>query len=249
MANVLFLAAGASRRIKKISKGKPKPLIKIKKKTILYRNFNWIVKSKIFRKYYINSFFNPNEIKKEVTKIQKTHNIKIKISNEKKLLGTAGAIKKLQKNLGKFFFVIYSDNLLNFDLIKMINYHKKKNSDITMALYSIKKNPYTGIASSSITLNRKFNIINFNEKRGSRGSSQYLVNTGVIIFNQKIFKYIKKNTFTDLSNDVFTKIVKNKKIKFFGYQIETKKSYCLAIDTTKAYLQLNKLLKKMKLQN
>ena len=76
-----------------------------------------------------------------------------------------------------------------------------------------------------------------------------MVNTGVIIFNQKIYKYIKKNTFTDLSKDVFTKIVNNKKIKFFGYQIETKKSYCLAIDTPKAYLQLNKLLKKMQLQN
>ena len=61
------------------------------------------MKSRIFRKYYINSFFKPNEIKKEITKIQKTHNIKIKISNEKKLLGSAGAIKKLQKNLGKFF--------------------------------------------------------------------------------------------------------------------------------------------------
>ena len=35
MANVLFLAAGKSSRILKISKGKPKPLIKIKK-TILY---------------------------------------------------------------------------------------------------------------------------------------------------------------------------------------------------------------------
>lgn len=249
MVNVLFLAAGTSGRILKISKGKPKPLIKIKKKSILYRNFNWVVKSKIFSKYFINSFFKPNEIKKEIIKIQKTHDIKIKISNEKKLLGTAGAIKKIQKNLGKLFFVIYSDNLLNFDLSKMVNYHIKKKSDITMALYSIKKNPFTGIASSSIVLDKKFKIINFNEKRGSKGSSKYLVNTGVIIFNQKIFKYIKKNTFTDLSNDIFKKIVKNKNIKFFGYQIETKKSYCLAIDTPKAYVQLNKLLKKMKLEN
>ena len=127
MVNVLFLAAGTSGRILKISKGKPKPLIKIKKKSILYRNFNWVVKSKIFSKYFINSFFKPNEIKKEIIKIQKIHDIKIKISNEKKLLGTAGAIKKIQKNLGKLFFVIYSDNLLNFDLSKMVNYHIKKN--------------------------------------------------------------------------------------------------------------------------
>ena len=103
------------------------------------------------------------------------------------------AIKKIQKNLGKLFFVIYSDNLLNFDLSKMVNYHIKKKSDITMALYSIKKNPFTGIASSSIVLDKKFKIVNFNEKRGSKGSSKYLVNTGVIIFNQKIFNFHSAN--------------------------------------------------------
>ena len=102
----------------------------------------------------------------------------------------------------------------------MLDYHFSKKSDITMALYSIKKNPYTGIASSSIQLNKNHNIINFNEKRGSKGSSKYLVNTGVIIFNNKIFKYIKKNKFTDLSNDVFKKIVKNKKVKFLVIELK-----------------------------
>ncbi len=249
MPNVLFLAAGTSGRILKISKGKPKPLILIKRKSILYRNFNWAVKSNIFKKYFINTFFKPHEIKKEVKKIQISQKIKIKISHEKKLLGTAGAIKKIQKSLGKLFFVIYSDNLLNFNLQKMLNYHIKKKSDITMALYSIKKNPFTGIASSSIKLDKRFKIINFNEKRGSAGSSKYLVNTGVIILNQKVFKYIKKNTFTDLSNDIFRKIVKDKKINFFGYQIEANDGYCLAIDTPKAYTVLNKLLKKINLKN
>tara|TARA_Y100000768_G_scaffold383586_1_gene366025 strand:+ start:1807 stop:2556 length:750 start_codon:yes stop_codon:yes gene_type:complete len=249
MPNILFLAAGTSGRILKISKGKPKPLINIKRKTILFRNFNWVVKSKQFKKYYINSFFKPKLIKKEINKIEKKLSVKISINEEKKLLGTAGAIKNLQNKLGNLFFVVYSDNLLNFNLVKMLSYHLKKKSDITMALYSIKRNPFTGIASSSIKLNRNSEIINFNEKRSSKGNSKYLVNTGVIIFNNKIFKYIKKNSFTDLSNDIFGKIVHDKKIGFFGYKIETKKSYCLAIDTPEAFLNLKKLLKKIKLEN
>lgn len=249
MPNILFLAAGTSGRILKISKGKPKPLINIKRKTILFRNFNWVVKSKQFKKYFINSFFKPELIKKEINKIEKKLSVKISINKEKKLLGTAGAIKKLQKKLGNLFFVVYSDNLLNFNLVKMLGYHQKKKSDITMALYSIKRNPFTGIASSSIELNKNSEIINFNEKRSSKGNSKYLVNTGVIIFNNKIFKYIKKNSFTDLSNDVFSKIVHDKKINFFGYKIEKNKSYCLAIDTSEAFLNLKKLLKKLKLEN
>ena len=88
--------------------------------------------------------------------------IKVNISNEK-LLGTAGAVKKLQKKLGELFFVIYSDNLLNFDLNKMLDYHFSKKSDITMALYSIKKT-HTLIASSSIQLNKNHNIINLTKR-------------------------------------------------------------------------------------
>ena len=66
----------------------------------------------------------------------------------------------------------------------MIKFHSKKKSDITMALYSLKKNPFTGIASSSIKLDSRKRIVNFDEKRNSKGNSKYLVNTGVIIFKQ-----------------------------------------------------------------
>lgn len=246
---LLFLAAGTSGRILKISKGLPKPLIKIKNISILERNIKWIIKYKFIKNYFINTYFKPYHIKNELKKIEKKYQIKIKISNEEKLLGTAGAIKKIEKKLGNLFFVIYSDNLLNFDLEKMIKFHNKKKSDVTMALYSIKKNPFTGIASSSIRLDTKKRIINFNEKRNSKGNSKYLVNTGVIILNNKIFKFIKKNQFTDLSNDIFKKIVKYKSIKFYGYQIEKKNSYCLAIDTPEAYKKLHKLIKKIRLIN
>lgn len=246
---LLFLAAGTSGRILKISKGLPKPLIKIKNISILERNIKWIIKYKFIKNYFINTYFKPYHIKNELKKIEKKYQIKIKISNEEKLLGTAGAIKKIEKKLGNLFFVIYSDNLLNFDLEKMIKFHNKKKSDVTMALYSIKKNPFTGIASSSIRLDSKKRIINFNEKRNSKGNSKYLVNTGVIILNNKIFKFIKKNQFTDLSNDIFKKIVKYKSIKFYGYQIEKKNSYCLAIDTPEAYKKLHKLIKKIRLIN
>jgi len=247
--NLFFLAAGTSGRILKVSKGLPKPLIKIKGLSILERNFRWVIKFKFIKKYFINTYFKANYVKKEINKLEKKFKIKIKISNEKKLLGTAGAIKKIEKDLKKLFFVVYSDNLLNFNLLKMLQFHKSKKSDITMALYSLKKNPFTGIASSSIKLDKSLRIVDFQEKRSSKGNSKYLVNTGVIILNNKIFKHIKNNKFSDLSNDIFKNIVKKKSIRFFGYKIEKKDSYCLAIDTPKAYHNLIKLLNKIKLIN
>ena len=139
MYSVLFLAAGKSNRISKIAKGKPKPLINVKGKSILNRNFNWFRKSNIISQYFINTFYKPEKIKKEINKINLNFKITTQISREKKLLGTAGAVKKLEKKLSKTFFVCYSDNLLNFDISKMLNYHNKKKSDITIAIYHIKK--------------------------------------------------------------------------------------------------------------
>lgn len=249
MCSVLFLAAGKSNRILKISKGKPKPLIKVKRKSILSRNFNWFRKSKLISKYFANTFFKPEYIKNEINKINFKYKISTFVSHEKKLLGTAGAIKKLENKLGKLFFVCYSDNLLNFDLNKMMNYHKKNKSDITMAVYHTKENPFTGIASSAIQLNKDKEIISFNEERGAKGGSRYFVNTGVIVFNSKIFKYIKINKFVDLSKDIFPNLVKNKKIKFFGYRIEKKNGYCLALDTQDSYKNFMKIVKKIKLLN
>ena len=226
-----------------------KPLINVKGKSILNRNFNWFRKSNIISKYFINTFYKPEKIKKEINKINLNFKISTQISIEKKLLGTAGAVKKLEKKLSKTFFVCYSDNLLNFDISKMLNYHNKKKSDITIAIYHIKRNPFTGIASSSIKLNKSKKIINFNEKRGAKGNSKYLVNTGVIIFNSKIFNYIKKNKFTDFSKDIFPKLINNKKIKMYGYQIEKKNGYCLAADTKESYKNLLKITKRIKLIN
>ena len=69
--NVLFLAAGTSGRILKISKGKPKPLIKVKRRSILSRNFNWFNKSKLISRYFINAFFKNNKKFKITTGLKK----------------------------------------------------------------------------------------------------------------------------------------------------------------------------------
>ena len=97
MINILFLAAGTSGRILEISKGKPKPLIQIKKKTILSRNFNWAFKSKLFKRYFINTYFKSNLIKKEIRKIKMNLKIKVNISNEKNYLGLLVQLKNYKK--------------------------------------------------------------------------------------------------------------------------------------------------------
>ncbi len=66
----VLLAAGTSGRILSISKGNPKPLIKIEKKTILRRNVDWLFSYKI-NNIFINLFFKPELIINEIKKVKK----------------------------------------------------------------------------------------------------------------------------------------------------------------------------------
>ena len=236
----ILLAAGTSGRILSVSKGYPKPLIKINKKSIIRRNINWLLKYKV-KNIFVNLFFKPKLIINEINKLNK--NINFTFSLEKKLLGTAGAVKKIEKKLGKNFLVIYSDNLLNFNIKKFINFHKRKKSDLSIALYSPSVNFFSGLASSNININKNNKIISFKEKRNKNSKKNIYVNTGAYIVNKSILNKIPKNTFYDFSSDLFPQLI-NK--NFYGYVIE-KEGYCLGIDTPETYKKSLEIIKKYKI--
>ena len=218
--DAFLLAGGTSGRILSITKGKPKPLIKIKKKTLLERNLKWIMSYGIHN-IWINLHFKPNMIKEEIKKINPES--KINFSFEKKLLGTAGAIKKVEKKLSQNFLVIYCDNLLSFNLNNFIDFHLKKKSDISIALYSPKLHYFSGIASSEVILSKNSKIKSFIE-------------------GKEKLKKIPVNKFFDFSLNLFPQFI-NK--KFYGYKIE-KKGYCLASDTPETYKKTDVKKKKHK---
>ena len=56
---------------------------------------------------------------------------KISFIFEKKPLGTAGSLKKLEKKL-ESFFVINCDTLINCDYISLLNFHKENKNDLTI---------------------------------------------------------------------------------------------------------------------
>ena len=158
----ILLAAGTSGRILSISRGNPKPLIKIKKKTLIERNILWL-KTFGIKDITINLFFKPQLIINEVKKVSKK--VQIHFSLEKKLLGTAGAVKKIQNQLGTNFLVIYSDNLLSFDIKEFINFHLEKKANISIALYNPSNSLFSGLASSKIELKKNREIKSFTENR------------------------------------------------------------------------------------
>ncbi len=180
---VVLLAGGYGKRLKKISKGTPKPLMKIYKnhsildliiEKLKKQNFKIFLtvhfKSNLFIKRYKN--------KKNITLIR-----------EKFPLGTGGAIKNCIKKIKKkTFLVINCDTLSNIDYLDFINFYKsKKIRDKILVGGSFVKD--TG-RFGRLKINKKLFIKGFDEK--SNVSKKGWINNGSYIVSKKFFKLNKK---------------------------------------------------------
>ena len=56
-------------------------------------------------------------------------------SYEESPLGTGGAIKKIESSIDSTFLVLYGDIMLEMDILKLIIFHKKNNSLLTLVLH------------------------------------------------------------------------------------------------------------------
>jgi len=252
---VIILAAGKSTRLKNITKNIPKPMLKVKNEIVLEHNILWLKKYGI-QDVYINLHYLP-EIIKNYFGNGKKWNIAINYSYEKKILGTAGGVRKIfeqwlienrktknekrktenknRKTISDLripisdFIVIYGDSFYPnaYNLKKFIEFHKKKNSIATIGFYHKKSE----VRKSGIAiLDRDKRIKNFIEKPDLKQIKSDLVNTGIYAFDSKIIDYLPKR-FSDFGKDVFPKILK-KNIPLYGYVF---KQNLIPIDTPKLY--------------
>lgn len=227
--NVIILAAGKNRRIKKILKNIPKTMVLINKKPILQHHIENCVRYN-FKKIFINTHYK-NEIIYNYFKDGEDFRCNITYSYEKKLLGTSGAIFKLRNQIkSNFFCVIYGDNFFKINLAKMLDYHKKKNSDFTIA--TVRKIP---LKSGVLNFDKNKKIINFEEKGKYIKKKKYNVNAGVYIINRKLLGYFK-NGYSDFAYNLIPDLIKSGK-SLFSYNVQNK---LIAIDTINLFKKIFK---------
>jgi len=231
----IILAAGKCKRLKGTVDNIPKPMIRIKGEPILEHNVEWLKRFGI-KEIYINLHHFPDAIKNYFGDGKKM-GVKIRYSYEPKLLGTAGGVRRI---IDKYwnsedtdtFLVIYGDNFLDFNLNKIINFHKTKKGIGTICFYVKKEISQSGIA----ILDRDSKIIRFIEKPNSKETVSHLVNTGICIFEFSILNYIPKNAVSDFGKDVFPRIVENK-TKIYGIVMNGK---LVAVDTPELLKKVTK---------
>ena len=132
--------------------------------------------------------------------------LKIKYFYEKDLVGTAGAIKRLEEKLKEPFLVIYGDNVFNMDFGKILSIPFDAGSLALIALFDRNINANSGAVGHVVEIDDMGFVKGFWE--GTARPDINFVNAGIYILKPDIFKYIPAGVFYDFGKHVFPDLLK-----------------------------------------
>ena len=210
---IVILNGGFGRRVKSLSKGVPKCLIKFASKSFLFLQLQ-LIKKKGIKNIVICCGYKSNSIIKELKKKYiKKLGLKISVSVERKKLGTGGAIINANKYLHNNFFIIYGDSWLD------INYRK-----IGKKFISSNKKCIMTVIKSSLVKNHKPNIFLknneiYNYQKNSNNKNFKYIDYGLIALRKDVLQYFSNKKKFDL-NLIIKYLIKYQDIE--AYKIKKK---------------------------
>lgn len=224
----VILCGGYGSRLSEETKVKPKPLIEIGGKAILWHIM------KIYSFYGVNSFILATGYKHKMinnyVKKKLFLNWKVKCVYTGKDTHTGGRLLKLKKlfEAKECFFFTYGDGVANLNIKKTLDFHKRNKGIATVTAVR----PPVRFGELQI----KNNVVtSFKEKVQS---SINWISGGYFVLNYEIFNYLK-NSKTIFEKDPMIKLVKLKKLKAYKHY-----SFWQCMDTLRDKKMLNNLWKK-----
>ena len=203
---VVIMSGGKGTRMKPFTRVMPKALFPINNTTVLEKIIFSFINYSFFNFLIVINF--QKELIKKYFKINK-YNFPIKFLEEKKALGTVGALSMIKMVNNQRVVLVNCDTLFNFNYRKLINFHIKKKSDLTLVI----SNNNIPISYGVCDINKNLRLTNFEEKPIIKKN----INVGFYIIEKKIINLIPKNQFYNI--DKLIKKAINKKMKIFTYII------------------------------
>jgi glucose-1-phosphate cytidylyltransferase len=200
----VILAGGYGTRFGEETHLKPKPMIEIGGKPILWHIL------KIYSAYKINEFviccgYKGNVIKEYFSKFDSAlWNIELVDTGIDTMTG--GRIKRIQNHIDDTFCLTYGDGLSDIDINSLISFHKEKKSLATLT--AVHPPERFGV----LELSEEY-VTEFHEKH--RGQSSW-INGGFFVFEPEIFDYINDDT-TILERAPLETLAKEKKLTAFKH--------------------------------
>ncbi len=210
---VVILAGGLGTRISEESHLKPKPMIEVGDKPILWHimkiyshyGYNDFViccgyKGYMIKEYFADYYLHCSDITFDFTDENKmiVHNNvaepwKVTLVDTGLNTQTGGRVKKIQKYIGnEQFMLTYGDGVSNIDIKKLVEFHNKHGKLATMS--AVQPGGRFGV----LEINDGYSISRFAEKSKEDGG---WINAGFMVLEPEVFNYID-----DRDDNIFERV-------------------------------------------
>lgn len=211
----MLLAAGAGTRLRPLTYETPKPMVPVVNRPVIHHVLDNLLKHGV-EEVMVNLHAHPEQVRGYCGDGSRW-SLKLRYSLEPKLLGTAGAIKRVERFLKDGpFFVMSGDGLSDIDLSAMYAFHRKRGAMATMAIKRVDARFDYGV---TLTDGGQ-RIKGFLEKPSWGDVFSNKVNTGIYLFEPEVLKLIPPNAVYDFGHQLWPKLLKLKK-PIYAYETDS----------------------------
>jgi mannose-1-phosphate guanylyltransferase/phosphomannomutase len=193
----VVMAGGEGTRLRPLTSNQPKPMVPIVGKPCMEHivellhthGFEDVIVTVAFMPQAIRSYFGDGE----------SLGAHIEYSVEESPLGTAGSVRLAADKLDDTFLVISGDALCDFDLTKLVKFHRKRGAAVTIALKSVPNPLEFGI----VVVDDDGRVERFLEKPSWGQVFSDTINTGVYVLEPEVLEHIPADRPFDFSKELF----------------------------------------------
>ncbi len=193
----VVMAGGEGTRLRPLTSNQPKPMVPIVGKPcmehivelLMTHGFEEIIVTLAFLPQAIRSYFGNGE----------SIGANIEYSVEESPAGTAGSVRLASDHLDDTFIVISGDAFCDFDLTKLVEFHKEKGSAATLALKSVENPLEFGI----VVTDSDGRVERFLEKPSWSQVFSDTINTGVYVIEPEVLNHVPTDRPYDFSKELF----------------------------------------------
>ena len=220
----LILAAGEGSRLRPLTLDRPKPMLPMGGRPLLEHSIQLLRRHGI-TEIAINLCYMPRAIVDHFGD-GSDFGVAITYSREERLLGSAGAARRLDWFFNDTFVVLYGDVLTDIDLGVLLVEHRRRGALATVALKDVHDPWRCGIAQ----LAADGRIVRFVEKPSGRSVGR-LANAGVYALEPEVLDLIPPERPYDFGGDVFPRLIK-RGLPIYGHRTD---AYVIDIGSPKRY--------------
>lgn len=200
----MLLAAGLGTRLRPLTHRIPKPLIPVDGIPLIFYNLALLKKHGI-----TDVVINLHHLGRQIQNLLgtgKKFGFRFSYSTEKKILGTAGGIKKAEKFLKNGpFLVLNGDIITDLPLDRLIRFHRTKKPYATLAVIKSPLAKHYGV----LYVNGKNRIVSFLKKPGRNRNLRETFFTGVHVLSRRFFRHQKTGVKSCIVHDNYIPLMKN----------------------------------------